>query len=244
MKKSQFLTLLLLPFFTICIHCTKKQPLDEDSIFSVDTSHSLPIEHSFGIGDEFTPRGNIIFRASKGANAKFLATVELNNEELSKLQHLVSENGFYFIRSPTKIGETLDDNTSSTSYVQTFVKACYLYGSGLKEVITVAVDYSGNVIGLNIVSPRSDCSADMYYSNPPVVFNSTVVVQQQVAGAAPDAQTFVKKLEQDAADQKSGKGKDNRSFLAKYWMYILPVFLILMLSTQAEQPAEGGGAAE
>ena len=54
-------------------------------------------------------------------------------------------------------------------------------------------------------------------------------------------QTFVRKLEEEKADEAAGKGKDSKSFLGKYWMYILPVFLILMLSSQGEQPAEGGG---
>lgn len=64
---------------------------------------------------------------------------------------------------------------------------------------------------------------------------------QQVAGAVPDTQTFVKRIEQEKSDEAAGKGKDNRSFIAKYWMYIVPVFLVLMLGSQAEPPAGEGG---
>ena len=39
-------------------------------------------------------------------------------------------------------------------------------------------------------------------------------------------------------EQAEGKGKDNRSFFAKYWMYIVPVVLVLMLSSQAEPEGE------
>ena len=243
MKKEYFTIGLVTFLFIVMINCSKKMS-EEDSIFSVDTSHSLPLEHSFGVGDNFASRGNIMFRGSKVGYASFSNDIELTNDEVNKLQRLVADNGLYFIRSPTKIGDTVpteESNSNKTKYVQTFVKACYLYGSRLQEVITVSVDYSGNIIGLNIVSPRSPCSTGTHYMNTPTVFNSSVIVQQQVAGAVPDSQTFAKKLQQDAADEKAGKGKDNRSFLAKYWMYILPVFLILMLSAQAEQPAEGGG---
>lgn len=58
-------------------------------------------------------------------------------------------------------------------------------------------------------------------------------------GPVPDTQSFIKRLEQEKAEQAQGKGKDNRSFLAKYWMYIIPVVLVLMLNAQAEP--EGGG---
>jgi len=231
----------ILTFLFMKIVSGKK--VEDDGGFAVDSSH-LPIEHSFGLDDKFSPRGNIVFRASKAGYASFKSATELSNDEVDKLQRLVSDNGFYYIRSPTKIGSTISfeeaNNETATKYVQTFVKACYLYGSRLEETITVSVDNSGNVIGLNIVSPRSACSTDEHYSNVPTMFNSSVVVQQQVAGAVPDTATFNKNLE-EVAHNDAVKSKDNRSFLAKYWMYILPVFLILMLSSQAEQPAEGGG---
>lgn len=232
----------VLTFLLIKVISGKKMS-DDDGGFAIDSSH-LPIEHSFGLEDKFSPRGNIVFHTSKAGYASFKSTPELSNDDIDKLQKLVSENGLYYIRSPTKIGSTFEaedaNNQTATKYVQTFVKACYLYGSRLQETITVSVDNSGNIIGLNIVSPRSQCSTDDHYSNVPTIFNSSVVVQQQVAGAVPDTATYNKNIEREARSE-SGKSKDNRSFLAKYWMYILPVFLILMLSSQAEQPGEGGG---
>ena len=234
----------LLPCLLIAFVKCQKKNNEDDSIFSVDSSHSLPIEHSFGLDDKFSPRGNIVFRGSRIGYASFKGSIELSNEEVDKLQRLVADNGLYFIRSPTKIGSTFvtdkGSNKTVTKYVKTFVKACYLYGSRLQEAITVSIDFSGNVIGLNIVSPRRACSTDTHYSNVPTVFNSSVIVQQQVAGAMPDVQTYQKKIDDDKSRENGKGGKDNRSFLAKYWMYILPVFLILMLSSQAEQPAEGG----
>lgn len=57
----------------------------------------------------------------------------------------------------------------------------------------------------------------------------------------PDTQTFVKRMERQQAEEAAGKGKDNRSFLAKYWMYIVPIFLIVMLNFQGEAAQDGGG---
>lgn len=239
MKKMKSYFLLLFMFSVV--RSQRKSSSDESLHNTIDTSNSLPIEHAFGIEDAFSPRGNIVFKSSKLGLASFSGATELTDEEVVKLQHLVENNGLYFIRSPAMIGASFSDDASGvnkTNYVQTFVKACYLYGSQLREVITVSTDFSGNVIGLNIVSPRSDCVHD--FKTAPTFFNSTVIVQPQVAGAGPDTSTFIRKLEKEAEESKKGP-KDNRSFLAKYWMYILPVFLILMLSAQTEQPGEGGG---
>jgi len=220
---------------------SKKQ--EEDSnIFSSHTSHTLPIEHAFGPDDDFTPRGNIVFKTSKVTTASFQQDVELSDAEVDKLLKVVKDDQLYFIRSPTKIGGVISgdsEDSNEVKYVSTFVRACYLYGSALSEIIKVAVDNSGNVIGLSIVSPRHDCSIAQKKTLLYPVFNSTVLVHQQVLGAVPDTQTYVKKLEHDKAEEAAGKGKDNRSFFAKYWMYIVPVFLVLVLSSQAEPPAEG-----
>jgi len=235
MKKHPSLIILLM--LGAYVHGQKKNSDDDSAYSSIDMSQSLVLEHSFGVDDDFSSRGSIIFKNSRAGYASFSSVTELSDDEVSKLTKLVEENGLYFIRSATRIGGKVNE----TSYVQTFVKACYLYGSGLQEAITVSIDYSGNVIGLNIVSPRSQCSVDGgNYRNVPTLFNSSVIVQHQVAGAVPDVQPFIDQ-EMKKKRKDNPEGKDNRSFLAKYWMYILPVFLILMLSAQAEPPAEGGG---
>lgn len=216
---------------------SQKKNSDDDLAYSnIDLSQSLMLEHSFGDEDDFQPRGSIIFKNSRSGYASFSSTTELTDDEVNKLDKLVEENGLYFIRAPVKIGAKINE----TNFVQTFVKACYLHGSGLKETITVSIDFSGNVIGLNIVSPRSQClTGGGSYRNAITFFNSSVVIQHQVAGAVPDVQPFIDA--QNKKPKKPGeKEKDNRSFLAKYWMYIVPVFLILMISAQAEPPAEGG----
>jgi len=220
------------------IHCKKS---DDDSSFTWQSNSVLPIEHSFGIDDQFTSRGQIAFRSSKETTAYFTNEIELNENELEKLKNLAQQDGLYFIRSPIKIGGNLNTvDNETTRYVSTFVKACYLYGSRLTEKITIAIDFYGNVIGLSIISPRSDCLQEIHIPPHNAVFNSTVLIQSQVAGPVPDTQLFVKKIEQEKHDQATGKGKDNRSFIAKYWMYIVPVVLVVLLSSQAE-PQEGGG---
>ena len=180
MDKRAFLSLLATFVVIQQVHC--KKVAEDESIFSMHSSYTLPLEHSFGTDDKFSARGNIIFKTSKSTTASFTHEIELSDQEVDKLRNLGQEDGLYFIRSPIRIGGSLTDDESNngTSYVSTFVKACYLYGSGLQESITVAIDYSGNVIGLSIVSPRSDCQTEFESQDATHVFNSTVLVQQQV----------------------------------------------------------------
>lgn len=47
-------------------------------------------------------------------------------------------------------------------------------------------------------------------------------------GASPDVHSFIA-LKEKEEKKKATEGSDKRSFLAKYWMYILPAFLIFMM---------------
>ena len=62
-------------------------------------------------------------------------------------------------------------------------------------------------------------------------------MQQMENGPVPDTAAFVQKVEEEKRKVENGEVKDNRSFLAKYWMYIVPV--VLMAINGAASP-EGG----
>jgi len=218
---------------------------NEDTIFSSSSTYSLNIEHAFGVDAPFTPKGTIIMKVHRTTSASFSRETKLSLEEVTKLEDLAVKDGLYRIRAPVKLTNTYADEKEKTpdtdgKYVSSFTKACHLFGSNLKEKITVSIDDNGNVIGISLMSPKQECPIHDLTPLTSHVFNSTVSIHSQVAGAVPDTQTFVKKLEKEQAEQAAGKGKENKSFLAKYWMYIVPIFLILMLSSQAE-PEQGGG---
>lgn len=47
-------------------------------------------------------------------------------------------------------------------------------------------------------------------------FNTTVVINDLVDGAAPDTATYIQKMERERQEKETGVQQDNRSFLAKY----------------------------
>ena len=58
---------------------------------------------------------------------------------------------------------------------------------------------------------------------------------------SPDTASFIQKVERERDARERGEVKDNRGFFAKYWMYIVPVVILVFISS-AGNP-EGGGAA-
>ena len=77
--------------------------------------------------------------------------------------------------------------------------------------------------GSRITLPKALDFAKLVYPD------SFFQVSFPIVGASPDVHTFIQMKEKEDK-KKTGEGTDKRSFLAKYWMYILPVALLLMMS--------------
>ena len=69
-------------------------------------------------------------------------------------------------------------------------------------------------------------------------FKTKVAMQHMENGPVPDTAAFIQKVEEEKRKVETGEVKDNRSFLAKYWMYIVPVVLFMAINGAASP--EGG----
>lgn len=56
---------------------------------------------------------------------------------------------------------------------------------------------------------------------------------------SPDTASFIQKIEREREARDHGDPKDQRGFFAKYWMYIVPVAIIVLISG-ATSPEQGG----
>lgn len=75
---------------------------------------------------------------------------------------------------------------------------------------------------------------------------STVVTLKTIEQApVPDTAGFIQKIEKEREARDRGETKDNRSFLSKYWMYIVPAVILLLISgiTNPETPGAAAGGA-
>lgn len=202
--------------------------------------YTVTIEHSFDSGSEFSKRGIVAVRSLKSGSGEFLQDAPLLDEQISRLKALSASNGVYRIRAAKG-----SEQDTHTSYVYSFVKACALYESHLSDRLTLHVDLSGNLIAVSLTTPLPYCSGNVDIAADELTrFNTTVDVQQTVAGPVPETQAYIQKLEQEKMEKAKGQQADNRSFFAKYWIYIVPALLFVMMSQSLSQNAAAQGAAE
>jgi len=209
------------------------------SIANEEDLYSLVVEHSLDPsgGAVFTRRGVIDINSLKSGAASYTSEISQTDVDKHRLKELAETGGVYRVR----VGKWSADG-ASISYVYSFIKACSLYESRLSNTLTVHIDQSGGLIAATLSSPIPYCTGHSPSVGELGSFNTTVEVQQTVTGPAPDTQAYIQKIEHEKMEKAKGQQGDNRSFFAKYWMYLVPLFLFMMILSNVDpNAAQGGG---
>lgn len=181
----------------------------------------------------YTPRGTIVAYMSRN-EAVYTQDKPISNEEIDKLKTLASTDAIYRIKLLSKP----DDVDSS---IFSFTKACSIYESMLTDSITLTLDQTGLPIGIAISALPPYCTGTSVADSKLFTFNTSVNMVTLVNAPVPDTQTYIQRLEQEKAEKARGEQGDNRSFFAKYWMYIVPVVIFLFISGASGPEGQGGG---
>ncbi|KAL6441661.1 hypothetical protein ACFW04_003645 [Cataglyphis niger] len=181
----------------------------------------------------FTERGNITV-SSVRSGASVVGQNGLLSAQINALKNLAEHDGKYRLKAVAR--------TSSGSEITflTSVPACYLLGSDLEDIITVWLDSAAEPIAVSI-SSLGPCTLDTPFTN---MWTTNVMVRYPDGGPIPDTAMYIQKLEREREARERGETKDNRSFLAKYWMYIVPALIFLLLSSATNPEAAAGGSAQ
>ena len=230
---------MLLPgiLFSALVALSLAQPEDLEDVATTGALN-LALEHSLDGGATFSPRGSISVETSRSGS------VALNSDDqrevdagtVAQISKLCASSGIYLlkVRAQRQGGEPATHRTVADP--------CMLVENRLSDVIVLHVDWKLQMVGVSVVAPkRSDGKAKRSTAAPaapPSRFSSTVTMQAMEVGPTPDTAAFIQKMEQEKLQKQRGETKDNRSFFAKYWMYIIPVVLFLAMSSGN---AEGGG---
>ncbi|XP_054907995.1 ER membrane protein complex subunit 10 isoform X1 [Poeciliopsis prolifica] len=208
---------------------------------------SVPLEHSFELDDvaKFQSRGSLLLKTGREPSVS-LSQNQLSEDDRSKLKEVAAVDGLYRIRVP-RVFLQADRQTEwqMDGYLTAFVRACAMVESHLSDVITLHTDVSGYLIGVSIVTLPGACrGAEVEDEVDLEVFNTTLSIMAPVNAPGPETALFLERMEQES--EKKGKNpQEQKSFFAKYWMYIVPLVLFLMMSGAQDQSGggSGGGAA-
>ncbi|XP_030373077.1 ER membrane protein complex subunit 10-like [Scaptodrosophila lebanonensis] len=196
-------------------------------------STTVEMHHSLGPeSDPFTYRGNItILTLNFGV---FSANqVPLTTTELEKLGELAKGNDFYRMQATVVYPNGMKQN------FLTFSKACGLLQSDLNDVLWITLDPSGFITAITHASSSGsvDCRTDGQIEAQTQEFTTDVIVKHAEVAPMPDTASFIEKLEREREARERGEFRDDRGFIAKYWMYFVPVLLLIILSGATHQEA-------
>ncbi|VDM74576.1 unnamed protein product [Strongylus vulgaris] len=128
-------------------------------------------------------------------------------------------------------------------------KTCLLLQSKLFHVFWLSIDTERQLLHSITVFPDSLAAGDTPLDSNALCAEQTVAITTQPNAVVhitakgvlptPDTQLFVQMMEKERRARQHGAESDDRSFLAKYWMYIVPVVIFVVISN-AMTP-EGGG---
>ncbi|XP_041813121.1 ER membrane protein complex subunit 10 isoform X1 [Chelmon rostratus] len=233
--------------FVVCTNfvCCNNGRRVGDAMDTEFSGFSVPLEHSFEVDDvaKFRVRGALVLKAGREPGVS-LTQNQLSEEDRTKLKEVAAVDGLYRIRVP-RVSLQTDRQTERQmeGYLTAFVRACAMVESHLSDVITLHSDVSGYLIGVSIVTIPGACRGTEVEDEVDLeVFNTTLSVMAPINAPGPETALFLERMEQES--EKKGKNpQEQKSFFAKYWMYIVPLVLFLMMSGAQDQSGGGGGAA-
>lgn len=188
----------------------------------------LRLWHAFNDEPEpiFVERGNVTVSSGRRGTS-VVGQNGLLEAQISQLRKLAENDGKYRLKATAR--------TSSDREITflTSVPACYLLGSDLEDTITIWLDSAAELIVVSI-SASGPCVTDKPFTH---MWTTNVVVKYPDGGPVPDTAAYIQKLERERDAKGREEAKDNRSFFAKYWMYIVPLLILLILTSAANPDA-------
>ena len=129
------------------------------STLGAPQKHTFALEHDVsGTGGSFTQRNEVMYEAPPKGAKRNRPTVRVSKfaftpEEVESIEQLARSGGVYRIRAPTSIeGDT-------EGFVMSYVPACALVASRYTEHLVFHLGRDGNILGVDLNTPNTDCSA-------------------------------------------------------------------------------------
>lgn len=202
---------------------------------------TLQLEHAFGSNGGFEYAGEIsyAFVETKGRSArpsgspKVLHTFQEGDAQ--RMQEVVDKADRFYIR----VRE--EDGRQPTAWAP----ASCLAMANLREHIALHLDAKGGVEAVEIAPATGECSSEKAVQGGRVDSaaqprpTTTVKTAKEPPRLDPEV---ARDFSSSTTNPQPKSSKKNKSFLQKYWMYIIPVAVLLLQS--AQNPPQQGGQAQ
>ncbi|KAL9263103.1 ER membrane protein complex subunit 10-like protein [Drosera capensis] len=201
-----------------------------------DSKVQFELEHGFG-ESEFERAGVFSARIKSWSHGGQTLTKlrfsrdSLTDAEKEKFKELIEKDNFYKIRLPSNVL-----GPPGRNYTVSSVKARCLIREALDEHIVIHME-GVNILAVNYGSPGA-CPYPRQKKLPAKwLFNSHTTLKY--SEMAPRTPVFTEEAQGENAEGELVKPPE-KSFWAKYWMYILPLGLIIMnaVTQAANMPEE------
>lgn len=208
-------------------------------------SYVFQVEHSLAETGGFVRRGEMVVKVQDGATELSLeGSNVIDGENREALTELLTSKGFYRLRMRSASNGR---DAEGAPWVMASIPVCDLHRAGYRDSISVSFDPAMRVIavGYSAVVPyfAPPCSAaavpqgevalqtaavrEAPYSAPPLPV-------QMEAAALPPGMENIKGIKKPGAE-----GKQEKSFLQRYW-YIIAIFVFMTMGGGPEEPPRQG----
>uniref|UniRef100_A0A1B0AR95 ER membrane protein complex subunit 10 n=1 Tax=Glossina palpalis gambiensis TaxID=67801 RepID=A0A1B0AR95_9MUSC len=197
--------------------------LEYDGSIHIELYHAVNPE----IPDSFTYRGNItVSNVNSGISS--INQRSLFTDEKTASKKFVYKNAFYRLRA------TVVYMSGARRTFLTANKFCSLINNQLNDEFWISIDGSGYVNAITYMVPQmngvDDCPDFELESLILQDFTTDVLIKHTDLAPIPDTAGYIQKLEREREARQRGETKDTRGFFAKYWMYIVPIVLLMFIS--------------
>ncbi|KAJ2764842.1 hypothetical protein IWQ56_000490 [Coemansia nantahalensis] len=139
-------------------------------------------------------------------------------------------------QDPTTYAVVLRSLKNGAQFVRP-ISRCRLHGADTEETFVAHESEAGDVFHIDYdAGTRANCMAPDRSPFAPAA-HSRALLRRRAAGPVP---RLAEPVRIDAATGKEQAPEAPRSFIAKYWYYILPIVVLLLFT--GEEPQQEGGA--
>ncbi|CAF3605488.1 unnamed protein product [Rotaria sordida] len=204
----------------------------------VDTNDDLvSLNFEDNIDGKFISFSKMNIRLSRQSNLDLPPSRTISSSQYERLINLNNDYQYYTLKVHFKRG-TIQD------YVMTSIPMCLILQAQLQYTVTLFINENGYIVGVQVTTGNSTCSlSNINKAEEKQEYNykATMRLQLNDVGPQPEVQQFLDKLKRQQEAKLNSQENDNRPFILKYWKYLLPIVVIVLLQNVFTNDAAGGG---